>query len=41
MNVSIFMFISRKFIGAYTFMTVIDARTNLHAMVEREIQSGH
>lgn len=36
-----FMFISRKFIGAYTFMTVIDARTNLHAMVEREIQNGH
>ena len=28
-----FMFISRKFIGAYTFMTVIDARTDVRAMV--------
>lgn len=28
-----FMFISRKFIGAYTFMTVIDARTNVRAMI--------
>jgi len=30
-----FMFISRKFIGAYTFMTVIDARTNVRAMVAK------
>lgn len=29
-----FMFISRKFIGAYTFMTVIDAHTDLRKMVE-------
>ncbi len=29
-----FMFISRKFIGAYTFLTVIDAHTNVRAMVE-------
>lgn len=36
-----FMFISRKFIGAYTFMTVIDARTDMHRMVEREVQHGH
>lgn len=28
-----FMFISRKFIGAYTFMTVIDARTDVRSMV--------
>ncbi|WP_130804754.1 ABC1 kinase family protein [Acinetobacter ihumii] len=28
-----FMFISRKFIGAYTFMTVIDARTNVRQMI--------
>ncbi|WP_296282426.1 AarF/ABC1/UbiB kinase family protein [uncultured Acinetobacter sp.] len=28
-----FMFISRKFIGAYTFMTVIDAKTNVRKMV--------
>jgi hypothetical protein len=27
------MFISRKFIGAYTFMTVIDAKTNVRKMV--------
>jgi predicted unusual protein kinase regulating ubiquinone biosynthesis (AarF/ABC1/UbiB family) len=32
-----FMFISRKFIGAYTFMTVIDAHTDLRKMVERFI----
>ena len=30
-----FMFISRKFIGAYTFMTVIDAKTNVRNMVEK------
>jgi predicted unusual protein kinase regulating ubiquinone biosynthesis (AarF/ABC1/UbiB family) len=30
-----FMFISRKFIGAYTFMTVIDARTDVRAMVAK------
>ncbi|MCF9035109.1 ABC1 kinase family protein [Acinetobacter nectaris] len=30
-----FMFISRKFIGAYTFMTVIDAKTNLRNMITR------
>jgi len=30
-----FMFISRKFIGAYTFMTVIDARTDVRSMVGR------
>ena len=29
-----FMFISRKFIGAYTFMTVIDAKTNVRDMVK-------
>lgn len=29
-----FMFISRKFIGAYTFMTVIDAHTNLRKMIK-------
>lgn len=28
-----FMFISRKFIGAYTFMTVIDARTKTYELV--------
>ncbi|WP_111891652.1 ABC1 kinase family protein [Acinetobacter sp. MB5] len=28
-----FMFISRKFIGAYTFMTVLDAQTNIRKMV--------
>lgn len=28
-----FMFISRKFIGAYTFMTVIDAKTNVRRMI--------
>lgn len=28
-----FMFISRKFIGAYTFMTVIDAKTNLRKIM--------
>ncbi|MEY4516450.1 MAG: hypothetical protein RL180_796 [Pseudomonadota bacterium] len=30
-----FMFISRKFIGAYTFMTVIDAHTHVRNMVGR------
>lgn len=30
-----FMFISRKFIGAYTFMTVIDAKTNVRQMVSK------
>ena len=30
-----FMFISRKFIGAYTFMTVIDARTNVRQMIRK------
>jgi predicted unusual protein kinase regulating ubiquinone biosynthesis (AarF/ABC1/UbiB family) len=30
-----FMFISRKFIGAYTFMTVIDAKTNVRDMIQR------
>jgi predicted unusual protein kinase regulating ubiquinone biosynthesis (AarF/ABC1/UbiB family) len=29
-----FMFISRKFIGAYTFMTVIDAKTNVRDMIK-------
>lgn len=29
-----FMFISRKFIGAYTFMTVIDAHTNLRKIIK-------
>ena len=29
-----FMFISRKFIGAYTFMTVLDAQTNVRKMVQ-------
>lgn len=29
-----FMFISRKFIGAYTFMTVIDAKTNVRSMIQ-------
>ena len=28
-----FMFISRKFIGAYTFMTVIDAHTDVRSMI--------
>ncbi|MCH7378691.1 MULTISPECIES: AarF/ABC1/UbiB kinase family protein [Acinetobacter] len=28
-----FMFISRKFIGAYTFMIVIDAKTNVRKMI--------
>ena len=32
-----FMFISRKFIGAYTFMTVIDAKTNVRAMIKRHL----
>lgn len=32
-----FMFISRKFIGAYTFMTVIEARTNVRQMIEKFI----
>lgn len=32
-----FMFISRKFIGAYTFMTVIEAKTNVRAMVAKYI----
>ena len=30
-----FMFISRKFIGAYTFMTVIEAKTNVRQMIEK------
>lgn len=30
-----FMFISRKFIGAYTFMTVIDAKTNVRDMIKK------
>ncbi|ENW18507.1 Ubiquinone biosynthesis monooxygenase UbiB [Acinetobacter haemolyticus CIP 64.3 = MTCC 9819] len=30
-----FMFISRKFIGAYTFMTVIDAKTNVRKMIRQ------
>lgn len=30
-----FMFISRKFIGAYTFMTVIDAKTNVRHMIRQ------
>ncbi|WP_445115944.1 ABC1 kinase family protein [Acinetobacter sp. WZC-1] len=29
-----FMFISRKFIGAYTFMTVIEAKTNVRKMLQ-------
>ena len=32
-----FMFISRKFIGAYTFMTVIEAKTNVRDMVKKYI----
>ena len=32
-----FMFISRKFIGAYTFMTVIDAKTNVRKMIQKFI----
>lgn len=32
-----FMFISRKFIGAYTFMTVIDAHTNMRKMLEARL----
>ena len=32
-----FMFISRKFIGAYTFMTVIEAKTNVRDMVKKFI----
>ncbi|AYA01869.1 AarF/ABC1/UbiB kinase family protein [Acinetobacter sp. WCHAc010034] len=30
-----FMFISRKFIGAYTFMTVIEAKTNVRKMIQQ------
>jgi hypothetical protein len=30
-----FMFISRKFIGAYTFMTVIEAKTNVRKMIHQ------
>ncbi|RKG30901.1 ABC1 kinase family protein [Acinetobacter tianfuensis] len=30
-----FMFISRKFIGAYTFMTVIEAKTNVRSMIKK------
>ena len=29
-----FMFISRKFIGAYTFMTVIETKTNVRKMIQ-------
>ncbi|MEB3753856.1 AarF/ABC1/UbiB kinase family protein [Acinetobacter sp. MD2(2019)] len=29
-----FMFISRKFIGAYTFMTVLDAQTNVRKLLQ-------
>ena len=29
-----FMFISRKFIGAYTFMTVLEAKTNAQALMQ-------
>ena len=32
-----FMFISRKFIGAYTFMTVIDAKTNVRDMIHQKL----
>lgn len=32
-----FMFISRKFIGAYTFMTVIEAKTNVHGMIQKYV----
>ena len=32
-----FMFISRKFIGAYTFMTVIDAKNNVRKMIQKFI----
>ncbi len=32
-----FMFISRKFIGAYTFMTVIDAKNNVRAMIKHHL----
>lgn len=32
-----FMFISRKFIGAYTFMTVIEAKTNVRKMIQSYI----
>ena len=34
-----FMFISRKFIGAYTFMTVIEAKTNVRKMVTPFVQA--
>lgn len=33
-----FMFISRKFIGAYTFMTVIEAKTNVRRMIQKFVQ---
>ncbi len=33
-----FMFISRKFIGAYTFMTVIDAHTDVRSMMTEFIK---
>ena len=35
-----FMFISRKFIGAYTFMTVIEAKTNVRKMITPFIQAA-
>jgi predicted unusual protein kinase regulating ubiquinone biosynthesis (AarF/ABC1/UbiB family) len=35
-----FMFISRKFMGAYTFMTVIDAQIYARAILEPYIESG-
>jgi predicted unusual protein kinase regulating ubiquinone biosynthesis (AarF/ABC1/UbiB family) len=34
-----FMFISRKFIGAYTFMTVIDAKTDVRSMVAKQLEA--
>lgn len=35
-----FMFISRKFMGAYTFMTVIDAKIYARSILEPYVESG-
>ena len=36
-----FMFISRKFIGAYTFLTVLDARTSSRTLIDSITSSQH
>ncbi|WP_227430591.1 ABC1 kinase family protein [Psychrobacter sp. I-STPA6b] len=35
-----FMFISRKFIGAYTFLTVLDARTDSRRLIETVVNAS-